>query len=404
MVGIAVDITEAETLDSNTILLQTGFWGRFKSMFGWKAYPLLLRFETGEIDKKHRVVSLKLLLLTRRVGKLISFGYVPFGPDGSLIRSQGDKSIEPGNFLTEISGAISDFLLEHEGERLSFIRYDLPWGYSVGQPSERALYSGLLCFDSVNLNPGERDSVLFALSSIPRVQFGSGMIVLRKSPVDIQPPSTVILSIDGEEDEILGAMKSKTRYNIRLSMKRGVKVREGGIEDIPLWYDMYSETAKRDRIAIHSRVYYESLFKLAEGYGDDAPDLRLLLAEVDGEVVAGNIMAIKGEAAWYLYGASTNRYRNLMPTYALQWQSILTARANGCRYYDLFGIPPEGDPSHPMYGLYRFKTGFGGTIFHRFGCYDAVLDTSSYFVYCFIERLRNGFFKKVKKLGRNGKG
>jgi lipid II:glycine glycyltransferase (peptidoglycan interpeptide bridge formation enzyme) len=225
---------------------------------------------------------------------------------------------------------------------------------------------------------------------------------LRKSPADIQPSHTVILPIDSPEEDILKQMKQKTRYNIRLAKKKGVVIREYSREDLKegleVWYGLYRETAKRDRIALHSFDYYAILFRLAAAYPGSGITVKLLSADIDNRMVAGIIVAIKDETAWYLYGASSNYKRNYMPNHLLQWEGIRLAREAGCRYYDFFGIPPKNDPAHPMYGLYRFKTGFGGTIVHRYGCYDVVLKSLYYKGYTMAEKARTFYFKKMKKL------
>jgi lipid II:glycine glycyltransferase (peptidoglycan interpeptide bridge formation enzyme) len=250
---------------------------------------------------------------------------------------------------------------------------------------------------------------------------------------DIQPPSTVIVDISADPDTLLSRMKSKTRYNVRLASKKGVTVEisppgEDGVPaDFDRWYDLYLETAERDRIAVHSRTYYRRQFRVAaelgEAGGDGLPDVRapgelsgaarkdgahpaaqggaprlaLLLAYHGGELLAGNILAAFGKRGTYLYGASSNRKRNLMPTYALQWAGMEWARGRGCTEYDLFGIPPAEDPDHPMHGLYRFKTGFGGKIIHRPGCWDYPLRRGLYGVFRGAEAARKYYFKRLRK-------
>jgi lipid II:glycine glycyltransferase (peptidoglycan interpeptide bridge formation enzyme) len=122
-----------------------------------------------------------------------------------------------------------------------------------------------------------------------------------------------------------------------------------------------------------------------------------LTARHEGELLAGIIVAVKGEGAWYLYGASSDRKRNLMPSYGLQWRAIQLAKERGCRFYDLFGIPPSDDPQHPMHGLFRFKTGFGGQVVNRLGCYDIALRPLSYRFYRTTERLRSTYYRRWRK-------
>ena len=184
-----------------------------------------------------------------------------------------------------------------------------------------------------------------------------------KAPMDIQPPDTVIIDLQPSEDEILVVMHKKTRYNIKLAAKKGVEIYTGNADDLSAWYDLYKTTSERDKIAIHSLSYYQKVFTMAE-QSQTAPDVKIFLARHEEDLLAGIVVLIDGDRATYLYSASSNEKRNLMPAYALLWEAIKTAKNAGCRSYDLFGIPPVNDPAHPMYGLYRFKTGFGGEIHH----------------------------------------
>ncbi|MFP4484279.1 MAG: lipid II:glycine glycyltransferase FemX [Spirochaetaceae bacterium] len=235
----------------------------------------------------------------------------------------------------------------------------------------------------------------------PDARGGSGY---RKAPVDVQPPRTTILDLEPSEDELLSGMKSKTRYNVRLAGKRGVTVRQAGRAELDLWYDLYRETASRDRIAIHSREYYQALFDTAADHPDEV-HLDLYMAEHEGDVLGGIIVGRHAEEAVYLYGASANAKRNLMAPYLLQWEAIRAAKAAGARRYDLFGIPPADDPNHPMHGLYRFKVGFGGDILERPGSYDRPFQPFRYALFRRAEGVRQYYYKVVRKrIGRGGGG
>ena len=102
-------------------------------------------------------------------------------------------------------------------------------------------------------------------------------------------------------------------------------------------------------------------------------------------------LVITGNRGTYLYGASSSRKRNLMATYALQWKAITLAKERGCSEYDMFGIAPNPDPDHPMYGLYRFKTGFGGEIYRSMGCWDYPLDSEVYSYFAATELISQGY-------------
>jgi lipid II:glycine glycyltransferase (peptidoglycan interpeptide bridge formation enzyme) len=180
-----------------------------------------------------------------------------------------------------------------------------------------------------------------------------------------------------DDDAMLAAMHKKTRYNIRLAAKRGVTVErvtgEEMLEALPRWYRLYRETAARDRISIHSEQYYHTVLSTSVEMiqnGERAPRCALYFARHEDDLLAGIVVASWEGMSTYLYGAGADHKRNLMPSYLIQWETMRTARDAGDRAYDLFGIPPGADPDHPMHGLYRFKTGFGGEIVHRPGCWD----------------------------------
>jgi lipid II:glycine glycyltransferase (peptidoglycan interpeptide bridge formation enzyme) len=211
----------------------------------------------------------------------------------------------------------------------------------------------------------------------------------------VQPPDTVLLDLTPGTEDLRGAMKSKCRYNIRLAEKNGVTVRRTNAAEIGVFYDLYGITAQRDKIAVHSRSYYEDLLnRSAPGY-----DTRLYIASHDGEDLAAIITLFTAKEAVYLYGASSNNKRNLMPAYLLQWQAIQDAKAFGSRVYDFYGIPPTEDGTHPLHGLWRFKTGFGGAIVHRAGTLDAPL-SPLYGTYRLVETARTVWYKRLNKLLR----
>lgn len=262
-------------------------------------------------------------------------------------------------------GEISDELKKNLKGRPLFFRYDFPW--DISELSE--------------FHPK-------ATWGIPKLQ---------KAVMDIQPPSTVVVSLQGSEEEILQAMKKKNRYNIRLAGRKGVEVQVEGESFLPQWYELYKETAERDNISIHSLDYYSTLFSLAGRMQPNAPELYILAARHEGELLAGIILSIYGDTATYMYGASSSHKRNLMASYAVQWEAMKLARSKGCLRYDLFGIPPTDDPDHPMHGLYRFKTGFGGRVIHRPGAWDYPVSRPVYALYRRAEKFRYWYFKKFKK-------
>jgi lipid II:glycine glycyltransferase (peptidoglycan interpeptide bridge formation enzyme) len=178
-----------------------------------------------------------------------------------------------------------------------------------------------------------------------------------------QPDHTLIVDLD-DEKTMLAGFKPKTRYNVRLAERRGVAVEEG--LDAAELARQTAATAERQQINLPPRSYYDLLL-------EKLPWCRTYVARHAGEALAAILVARHDGRAYYLFGGATGRRRELMPTYAVQWEAMRAAAAAGCRDYDLWGIPPEPDPAHPWYGLWQFKTGFGGRPVEYAGAWDLVL-------------------------------
>lgn len=187
----------------------------------------------------------------------------------------------------------------------------------------------------------------------------------------IQFQNTVLIDLHATEEEMLARMKPKTRYNVRLAEKKGVSLRVGTLEDLPMLYKMYAETSVRDGFVIRDEEYYLTVwptFMRAAISGQ--PSAVPLIAEVDGEAVAAIFLFMFGKKAYYVYGMSRNAHREKMPTYLLQWEAMKIAKSKGCDVYDLWGAPEVFDESDSMWGVYRFKEGLGGEVVRTLGAYD----------------------------------
>ena len=198
----------------------------------------------------------------------------------------------------------------------------------------------------------------------------------------VQPAATILVDLSPSPEAILAAMKPKTCYNIRLAAKKGVSVRAAEAADVTQFYRLCRITARRDGFAIHSAAYYRAAFNAFP------PSSRVLRrAELNGDLLAGLMAFAWDGRAYYLYGASSDRRRNTMPAYLLQWQAMQWARSADCRSYDLWGIPDapldtlEADFSHRsdgLWGVYRFKRGFGGRVARSAGAFDFVYNRPLY--------------------------
>ncbi|HNS38679.1 MAG TPA: peptidoglycan bridge formation glycyltransferase FemA/FemB family protein [Promineifilum sp.] len=306
-------------------LLQTTNWARLKSRFGWSSQRVWMRRD-GRL-----VGGAQVLFRSMGLG-IVRIGYVPHGP---LVDWDDDEQVDVlFNYIDQAAYKRGAGLVKIE-PRI--------WQEEMPSPAWEALYRRHGCVDS---------------------------------PDTIQPPRTVIIDLRPSEEEILAAMKQKTRYNIRLAEKKGVTVRQGTVADIPAFNRLMRTTGERDRFGIHQPQYYRAALELF------APDnAALWLAEYDGRPLAGVMVFVSGESAAYLYGASSDEERQRMPAYAAQWAGIRWARARGCTSYDMWGVPDYDeetleagftDRTEGLWPVYRFKRGFGGRVQRTVGAADRV--------------------------------
>lgn len=305
-------------------ILQSWEWGAFKSRHGWSATHWLLTDANGT----PRAAA---LVLQRRLWRL-PWGllYVPKGP-----------LLDPTD-LEAWDGILAH--LERLGRRQRTIFVKLDPDVSVDQDAVTGLLS--------------------------RRRW-------RPSTEQIQFRNTMTLDLTQDEDTLLAEMKSKWRYNIRLADRRGVTVRAGSVDDLPLLYDMYRETALRDGFVIRPFDYYRDAWGSFVESGLAHP----LIAQVDGDPVAMLILFNFGATAWYMYGASRDRHRDKMPNHLLQWRALCWAKSIGCTVYDMWGAPDEPIESDPLWGVYRFKQGFGASLAQHIGAYDYPISRPWYWVY-----------------------
>ncbi len=319
-------------------LLQTWQWGVVKADGGWVVLPQVWR------DEENKVVAAALVLERSLPLPGLKVLYVPRGPlmdwDNGELRRQ---VLEDLRILAQQRGAI-------------FIKMD----------PEVILWRGI---------PETED----ALETATGQALGSELREngWRFSDEQIQFRNTVWLDVRPSEEDMLARMKQKTRYNIRLSERKGVTVREGIRDDLPSLYRMYAETSVRDGFVIRPESYYLRVWQLFMDAGMMTP----LLAEVEGEVVAGLVLFHAGKYAWYLHGMSRAVERNKMPTYLLQWEAMRKAKALGCERYDLWGAPDVFEESDSMWGVFRFKQGLGGEVICTLGAWDLPVKPLLYWGY-----------------------
>ena len=348
------------------IIQQTSFWSTVKKMQGIDSLAYNFRSKSSDLfcdGNNETYIIGDFLIMLQRVDQEHSIAYVPYGPEIEPSEEQ------QGYFLEQLSESLRTFL----PETCIMIRYDLSWRSQWVDEDD--------CYDLhgnwIGL-PSKRIQEM-------RLNFNTEKGNLRKANTDILPSNTILMNLNDSDDVLLGNMKSKTRYNINLAKRKGVTIESLGLESLEIWYELYRQTAKRNNFFLHDINYFRIVLSAKANNTDSPADVYLLVASVDEQPLAAMFLVIAANRATYLYGASATENRNYMSTYALQWRAIQLAREKGCTEYDFFGISPDADPSHPMYGLYRFKSGFGGQIYHRMGCWDYPLDRRKYEYYSAME-------------------
>ena len=357
------------------IVQQTSFWSLVKKEQG--AVPIAIDFKSRQSDLFHdtnttRNICSDFLIIVQHINNNTSIAYVPYGPE-----IEPDKEYQ-GEFLEELSECIRQFL----PKGCIMIRYDLCW--------ESYWANDISCYDGKGILQELPDVDLQNL----RFNYNTINCNFYKAYTDILPTSTIYLNLENDLDTILMKMNSKTRYNINLSRRKGVEVKYRGIESLDIWYDLYKQTARRNNLLLNDIKYFETVFTTKANNTLSPAEVYLLIAEYEEQPVAAMFLIITGKRGSYLYGASSDINRNCMATYALQWEAIRMSKYKGCKEYDMFGVSPGPDENHPLYGLYRFKVGFGGKLYHSLGCWDYPLDYEKYCIFRNTEMTSQGFHLK----------
>jgi lipid II:glycine glycyltransferase (peptidoglycan interpeptide bridge formation enzyme) len=359
-------ITQAATWDDvlftlpHPHILQSWAWGQFKSRHGWSATRI--SFEEGEQTIAAASV------LQRKVPRMpVSILYVPRGP--VLDWTDTERAEATLAHLESLA----------RRRRALFIKID-----------PDVLYPGDGAAEAASKRPA-------CAQQIARMLTRRGW---RFSNEQIQFRNTALLDLRPPEDQLLAAMKQKTRYNVRLAGRKGVTVRRGTSEDTHIFYELYVETSRRDGFLIRPFEYYLD----AWGSFLDCGLAHLLLAEVEGEATAGLMLFTFGTTAWYMYGASSDRHRRLMPNNLLQWEAMRLARVAGCTLYDLWGAPDHLDESDPMWGVVRFKLGLGSRLAEGLGAWDYPTNGLAYRFYTTVMPRYLGWLRRVSGQGDDGAG
>jgi len=318
-------------------LLQTGTWGKLKGRFGWEARHLLIDIGSST-----------------PIGAQVLFRHLPFN------------------------------------WRLAYIPKG-PLGWKPGE--ENSTQGWKLFVNAVDDICRPMKTVLLILEpDLWRTELPSPPEGFQNAIQTIQPPRTIIVDLSGGEEEVLARMKQKTRYNIRLAQKKGIEVCQS--TDVEAFYNLMLVTGQRDEFGVHSLDYYQQTYCAFYPRGE----CELFIASYAGEPLAGLMVFARGSRSWYFYGSSSDQHREMMPTYLIQWEAIRWSIQRGCKSYDLWGVPDfdeetlEADFMHRsdgLWGVYRFKRGFGGDLRRAAGSFERVYKPALYKAYRWWLKRRN---------------
>lgn len=315
--------------------LQLSAWGTLKGAFGWHTQRVAL-------TQRDQIVAGAQLLFRRLPLRLGKLAYLPFG------------------------GYVSDAT-----------QWPALWD-AVKQVAKRKGAAFL------KWEPG-----LYLQDPLPDV----AQWRFKVSPQTIQPPRTIVLDISDDDEAILARMNQGTRRKIRKSLKSDIHYYEARADDVATFTRLMNTTGDRKDFGVHDPAYYRMAYELFV-----PQHAALILAEHEGEPLAGVMVFAAGDTAQYLYGASSNNKRNLAAGYGVQWQAIRWAKARGCRYYDMWGVPDADaetleahfqERSDGLWGPYGMKRGFGGQVVRSAGAWDVVYNQVVYNAYTIALRIRS---------------
>ena len=324
---------------SNAHILQSWEWGEFKGNYGWKVRRFVWRNEQEKIVAAAQILQRSIKIL--RIGPVINILYVPRGP----LLDWSDNILQE-----KVLSDLRNFAFKNKS---LFIKID-PEIIENDEIKDQSWQKGA----DVSINILKRLGWVF-------------------SPEQIQFRNTFWLDLNPPEEQLLAGMKQKTRYNIHLAERKGVKIHQIEASDFKILYDLYAQTSYRDKFIIRPKEYYfslwEMMFKNKKACG--------LLASVNNEPVAAIILFFFAKKGWYFFGMSSNQERDKMPNYLLQWEAIKLAKKLGYSIYDLWGAPDKVSEDDRMWGVFRFKEGLGAKFISTIGAWDFPTNYPGFIVY-----------------------
>lgn len=318
----------------NGSFLQSWEWGDFKERYGQKVWRMVVEDEG--------VWQAAALVIRHALPGGRCWLYVPRGPIiiSEELKVKSEKLIDCFKKIAREEGAV-------------YLKVEPAWG------------------------EGDRRDDLF-------LGKGGGWWLSKK---EVQPRSTLVVDLTRTEEELLGDLHQKARYNIRLAEKKGVEVKFAiSQEAMEAFMKLAEEIEERGSFHFHPAEYYKLMREMLSPTGF----LELATAEYNGEILAVSWLIYFGETVTFAHGASSKSMRQVMAPHLLQWHSIRRAKDKGMKRYDFYGIAPEGSPrAHPWQGITRFKEGFGGQRLIYAAARDLVFNFPAYYLFDLMRRIRH---------------
>ncbi len=318
-----------ENLNIYTTFLQSWSWGKFQESQGYHTIRIGL-FSSNKLHLIAQVIKI--------YAKRGNFLLIPHGPIFNKKILNNKQTI--GNYLSKLT----EYLIQiAKKERFSFIR-----------------------ISPILENNFDNQKIFKDLG-------------YKTAPIYLNAETTWVLNINQDENSLLSNMRKTTRYLIRKAIKEEIIVeKRTDLKAVDLFYNIYLETAKREKFVPFSYDYIKNEFQI---FVKNNQAIFILAGLKDQPYTAGALIIFNRLTGFYHQGASIHTKQPI--TYLLQWHSILEAKKRGCQYYNFWGIydPKSKRTPKSWQGLTLFKTGFGGQIVRYLPTQDLILSPSYYLTY-----------------------
>ena len=203
---------------------------------------------------------------------------------------------------------------------------------------------------------------------------------------------TFMLDLTPSEEELLKNMHPKTRYNIRVAEKKGVKIVENDSDKaFEEYLRITKETTARQNFYAHSEKYHRLMWETlkAKNLNKDELNAHLFEGIYNGKVLVTWIVFVLGDTLYYPYGASSSEHRETMASNLMMWEVIKFGKKLGLQNFDMWGaLGPNPDTKDSWFGFHRFKEGYGPILTEFIGSYDLVINKKMYLVYKLMNKIR----------------